>query len=162
MAPGESIVVDLKNNKLIPVLGSENIHAPTFEKSHFICSLSLPKNGGPDPELYKFGSYIVKLNCPTIFLRNLAVAMQNDERLNVNPPCLEAEKVIYDKFYHYPRKPKKSKMNRLRWSQKPNNFSPEREYRIHFQTCTVEPISKDETYYIQLKEPVKYCEILEV
>ncbi|MFT6992998.1 MAG: hypothetical protein ACJASL_004999 [Paraglaciecola sp.] len=160
-APGESIVVDLEKQELISVPGVENIYAPTFEKSHFIYCLSLPKNGCPDPELYKFGSYFVKLNCPSIFLRDLAIAMQLDEKLNVNPPCLEATKVVYDKFDHYDTKPKRAKLNRMRWSQKPSEYSPEREYRIHFQACTVESISEDDTYYIQLKEPVKYCEILE-
>jgi len=160
-APGESIVVDLENKQLISVPGTESIHAPTFRKSHFIYCFSLPKNGKPDPELYKFGSYIVKLDCPAILLKDLAVAMQLDERLNVNPPCLESAKVIYDKFEHYPSKPKRNKLNRIRWFQKPSHYVAEREYRVHFQACSVEPISEDDTYYIQLKEPVKYCQILE-
>lgn len=160
-APGESIIVDLDNKQLISVPGTENIHAATFEKSHFVYCFSLPKNGKPDPELYKFGSYIVKLDCPALLLKQLAVAMQLDEKLNVNPPCLESAKVKYDKFEHYPTKPNRNRLDRMRWSQKPSLYAPEREYRIHFQVCTVEPISEDDTYYIQLKEPVKYCQILE-
>jgi len=158
---GESLIVDPRNRTMTSVPGIEKVYAPTFEKAHFIYCLSLPKNGGPDPELEKFGSYFVKLNCPSIFLTDLAIAMQSDDKLSVNPPCMEATRVVYDKFEHYIAKPRISKLNRMRWAQKPRDYAQEREYRIHFQACTVEPISEDSAYYIQLQEPVKYCEIIE-
>ncbi|MBL4606380.1 MAG: hypothetical protein JKY01_00935 [Pseudomonadales bacterium] len=159
---GESLLVNLDNKTLTPVAGIENVYVDTFKKSHYIYCLSLPRNGGYSAEIKKFGNYIVKLNCPSLLLRDIAIALQQDSKVNVNPPCLESTRVIYDKLSHYREKPKKSKLNRLRWSQKPAKYKPEREYRIHFHACTVEPISENGIYCIQLKNGVQHCEIIEV
>lgn len=160
--PGESILVNTTNKTLTSVPGVETVFADTFKKSHYIYCLSLPNNGGFGADIVKFGKYIVKLNCPSLFFKDLAIALQRDPKLTVNPPCLEATRVVYDKYSHYKAKPKSSKLDRIRWSQKPKEFEQEREYRIHFYACTVEPISEDGIFYVELGKDLQYCEIIEV
>jgi len=160
--PGEQCIVNLEEKTLTSIPGTERLVAPASRDSHFIYCLSSPVNGSYNPELQKFGLYVVKIGNPLYFLKSLAVAIQQDSTLNANPPFLESGKVIYDKFSEYSCRPNKSKIDRIRWLQKPNSFKPEREFRIHFQVCTPKPITSNDVYYVQLGQPINSCEIIEI
>jgi hypothetical protein len=80
----------------------------------------------------------------------LAEALLDDDRVNDNPPTLEASTVIYDKGSDQDVKPDLAEVNRLRWMQKPESFELEREYRVHFQTCTLKKISVKGIYWLKV------------
>ncbi|MFS1442215.1 hypothetical protein BCT40_10425 [Vibrio lentus] len=158
---GEALVID-QNGSAEVVAGVERIVAPIFNDSHFIYCMSLPTNGKPSEELKKFGKYVVKVKEPIVFLNRIAEAINADEKLAENPPSFETSRVVYDKGAMQWSKPKKSKINRLRWMQKPASYMAEREYRLHFQTCTVKPVSSDSTYIVTIPEGIGEYEIIEV
>lgn len=159
--PGEALVF-AQNGDAEVVPGVERIVAPTFNGSHFIYCMSLPTNGKPSEELKKFGKYVVKIKEPIVFLNRIAEAIKTDEKLAENPPSFETSRVVYDKGAMQWSKPKMSKINRLRWMQKPASYMAEREYRLHFQTCTVKPVSRDSTYIVTVPEGIGEYEIFEV
>jgi hypothetical protein len=159
--PGEAIVID-QNGGAFVVAGIEKVVAPTFNNSHFIYCMSLPVNGKPSEELKKFGKYVVKVKEPIVFLNRIAEAIKADEKLAVNPPSFEASRVVYNKGEMQLSKPKLSMINRLRWTQKPASYKAELEYRLHFQTCTIEPVSSDSTYIVTLSKGIGEYEIIEV
>ncbi|ELA9846512.1 TPA: hypothetical protein ACN341_004495 [Vibrio parahaemolyticus] len=159
--PGEAIVINQDGGAAV-VAGIERVVAPTFNDSHFIYCMSLPVNGKPSEELKKFGKYVVKVKEPIVFLNRIAEAIKADKKLAENPPSFEASRVVYDKGEMQLSKPKRSKINRLRWMQKPSTYKAELEYRLHFQTCTMEPVSSDSTYIVTLSKGIGEYEIFEV
>ncbi|CCN38207.1 hypothetical protein VIBNISO65_830019 [Vibrio nigripulchritudo SO65] len=158
---GEALIIGPKGSGKV-VVGVEKLVAPTFNDSHFICCMSLPLNGKPSKELAKFGKYVVKVKEPIVFLNRIAEAIKADEKLAENPPSFEASKIVYDKGAMQQSKPKRSKINRLRWMQKPATYETEREYRLHFQTSTLKPITKDSTYIVSMSGGIGEYEIIEV
>lgn len=159
--PGEAIVIE-QNGVAVVVGGIEKVVASTFNNSHFIYCMSLPVNGKPSEELKKFGKYVVKVKEPIVFLNRIAEAIKADEKLAENPPSFEASRVVYNKGEMQLSKPKRSKINRLRWTQKPASYKAELEYRLHFQTCIMEPVSSDSTYIVTLSQGIGEYEIIEL
>lgn len=159
--PGEALIIDPKGGCKV-IAGVEKLVAPTFNDSHFIYCMSLPINGAPAKELAKFGKYIVKVKDPIVFLNRIAESIKADSKLSENPPSFEASKITYDKKAMQQSKPRMSIVNRLRWMQKPVTYKAEREYRLHFQTCTLRVITNDSTYMVSLPEGIGEYEIIEV
>lgn len=158
--PGESLVVDLGKKTMRSVPGDEELHVTTLPDNNFVYCLSLPHGGSHDKNIEKFGGYIVRIGCPINFLISLSEAIVSDERLAINPPSLQASRVVYSKGTKISSKLNRSKAQRIAWAQKPASFSVEREYRLHFNASPPLKLSEDGVYYIDMKKDIFCCDII--
>ncbi|HHI4957673.1 TPA: hypothetical protein ACP5S6_004612 [Vibrio parahaemolyticus] len=92
---------------------------------HFIYCFSNPKSNKLENLPTKFGKYIVKINNPKKFVKDLKRSIKQIESYKINPPTLEHGDVSYTKYLALSKRDKS-----LAWRQKPESYSDEMEFRL--------------------------------
>lgn len=88
--------------------------------------------------------------------------MAADRGLSKNPPILEVHQMRYDKSAYISARPDRYDVLRLAWTQKPEHFSDEREFRVHFQFSFASLIGYPSIYELLIGRQLEYCEIFEL
>ena len=159
---GEELVVDLKNKVIHSRPGISNLHVDASSRERFISCFSNPKDGTIESLPQKFGTYYVKIHNPKQLFRDIEKAIDNDEGLQQNPPCLEASQVRYDKDEYVGKIDNREEIRMLAWMQKPSHYADEQEYRIQFWFSGREFIDSPNNYTVSSGDSIDYCEIIEI
>lgn len=156
---GEALQFNKATGALSNIASIEEHATIAIPEWHFICCFSDIPHGNFRELPRRFGEHYVIVSRPDQLIAQLQQAIARHPELSRDPPVLEYAHVRYDKGALLEKRLPIKERQLLGWQQKPEKFSDELEYRLHFPIQAKLPSGPTDHLSITVGEALCYCTV---